>query len=125
MIKREAIIQSYIDGYNQFDIEKMVMDFDEATVFKNISNGVTNMTLTGLAAFKEQAEQAKTYFTARTQSITRYHHQNDETEIEVDYYAILALDFPNGLKKGDELRLKGRSIFKFRSDKIIQLTDIT
>ena len=32
---REKIIQSYIDGYNQFDIDKMTTDFDETIVFEN------------------------------------------------------------------------------------------
>ncbi|MDB5205022.1 MAG: hypothetical protein JWR72_97, partial [Flavisolibacter sp.] len=31
----------------------------------------------------------------------------------------------NGLKKGDEVKLKGKSIFQFLGDKIIRLTDIS
>src|SRR4051812_37272772 len=113
MTDREILITNYIDGYNQFDIDKMVSHFDEHIVFENISNGETSMLLTGLKAFKEQAEQAKDYFSVRTQTIKSFAHQNNETEIEIDYKAILAMDFPNGLKKGEELRLQGKSIFKF------------
>ena len=54
-----------------------------------------------------------------------FKHLSDETEIEIDYYAVLGMDFPNGLKRGDELKLKGKSIFKFLNDKIIKLTDIS
>ncbi|MCC9071560.1 nuclear transport factor 2 family protein [Flavobacterium sp. F-65] len=125
MSTREKIIQSYIDGYNQFDIDKMTTDFDETIVFENIQGGETNMTLTGLTAFKEQAEQAKTYFSTRTQTITSFKHLKDETEIEIDYFAILGMDFPNGFKKGQELNLKGKSIFEFTADKISKLTDIS
>jgi hypothetical protein len=37
----------------------------------------------------------------------------------------LNMDFPNGLKKGNELILKGKSVFKFLDNKIIKLTDIS
>ena len=35
------------------------------------------------------------------------------------------MDFPNGLKKGQELNLIGKSIFEFDGDKIIKLTDVS
>ncbi len=125
MTNKEKIISHYIEAYNQFDTDKMVLDFDDNIVFENISNGEVNMTLSGINAFKEQAEQAKVYFSARTQTIASFEHKSDEVEVEIDYYAILAMDFPNGLKKGDELKLKGKSIFKFLDDKIVKLTDIS
>jgi hypothetical protein len=125
MINRETIIKNYIDGYNQFDVDKMVTDFDEKVIFENIQNGVTNMSLKGLIAFKQQAEQAKAYFTERTQTIKLFVHSETATEIESDYNAVLAMDFPNGFKKGHELFLVGRSIFEFHQDKIIRLTDIS
>jgi hypothetical protein len=123
MKSRENIIRNYIAGYNQFDIDRMMEDLDEGIIFENRSNDDITMLVTGLEAFKEQAEQAKSYFSTRTQSIKSYRHQADE--MEIDYYAILAMDFPNGLKKGDELKLHGRSIFKFNGDKIIKLTDMS
>jgi hypothetical protein len=125
MTTREKAIQNYIDGYNQFDIGKMVSDFDEAIIFENIQGGETNMSLAGLTSFKQQAEQAKTYFSSRTQTITSFKHLENETEIEINYFAILGMDFPNGLKKGQELNLKGKSIFEFSGDKISKLTDIS
>jgi hypothetical protein len=125
MVDRETIIENYIDGYNQFDIDKMVANFDEEMVFENISNNEINMSLTGLSAFKQQAEQAKTYFTKREQKVTSFKHTEDQTEVEIEYHAILALDFPNGLKKGSELNLKGKSIFQFVGNKLIKLTDIS
>ena len=125
MTDREKIIKNYIDGYNQFDIDKMVADFDDNIVFENIQNGETNMSLNGLTEFRNQAEQAKTYFTERTQSIKSLNHFDNHTEIEIRYRAILAMDFPNGLKKGQELSLLGKSIFEFQKKKIIRLTDIS
>ena len=125
MTNREIIIKNYIKAYNEFNIDKMVTDFAENITFENIQNGEINMSLNGLTAFKQQAEQAKAYFSERTQTITLFKHIDNRTEIEINYKAILAIDFPNGFKKGQKLNLSGKSIFEFDSDKIIKLTDIS
>ena len=124
-MEKEKIIKDYINAYNNFDIEKMLTNLDEQIKFENISNGVTNMTLTDLNSFRKQAEQSKNLFTTRKQTIKSWTHQDNLTEIEIEYNAVLAIDIPNGLKKGDNLNLEGKSIFKFAGDKIIELTDIS
>ncbi|MFB9077701.1 nuclear transport factor 2 family protein [Flavobacterium procerum] len=125
MTKREKIIGNYVEGYNQFDIDKMIADFDEAIIFENVQNGEINMTLNGIKEFVSQAEKAKEYFSARKQTITGFSHDATTTTIEIDYLAILAIDFPNGLKAGQELNLKGKSVFEFSGGKIIKLTDVS
>lgn len=122
---RENIIQNYIDGYNEFDIKKMVRDLDDEIVFQNIQNKEVNMTLNGINAFKQQAEQAKSYFENRQQKITSTKHIEDKTEVEIEYSAVLGMDFPNGLKKGQKFETKGKSIFIFKDNKISELTDIS
>ena len=125
MTARVNIINNYIDGYNQFNIKKMVADLDDNIVFENIQNNETSLSLKGLTAFKQQAETAKTYFTKRTQTVKSFKHFDNNTEVEIAYKAILAMDFPNGLKKGQELKLSGKSVFEFEKNKIIKLTDIS
>ena len=125
MTDRERIIRNYVDGYNQFDINKMVSDFDEDITFTNIQNGTPNMSLIGLPAFIQQAELATTHFAYRTQKVNSFKHSDESTEIDIDYTAILGMDFPNGLKKGEELNLSGKSVFSFKNNKIIGLTDIS
>lgn len=120
--EREKIILNYMDGYNEFDVEKMTFNFDDIIVFKNIQNGEVNMTLSGINEFKQQAKLAKSYFENRRQQIKSIKHYKNKTEIEIDYFATLAIDLSNGLKKGDKLELKGKSIFVFYNNKIIQLT---
>lgn len=124
-MNREKIIQNYIDGYNEFDVEKMTYDFDNTIIFQNIQSGEVNMTLNGIDAFKQQAERTKSYFKNRQQKITSIKYNDDSIEIEVDYSATLATDFPNGLQKGDKLEMKGKSIFKFLDNKIVEITDIS
>ena len=124
MTKREEIIKNYVDGYNAFDIDKMVRDFNEAIIFKNINNDEVTMVLNGIVAFRKQAGQAKSYFESRLQTIKSFEHKGDTTEIEIDYIATLASDLPNGLKKGEQLELSGRSLFRFSDDQIVELIDI-
>jgi hypothetical protein len=61
MKSREEIINNYIDGYNHFDVDKMVINFANTILFENSSNGAINMSLSGLTAFKNQAELAINY----------------------------------------------------------------
>ncbi|OPB98064.1 nuclear transport factor 2 family protein [Elizabethkingia occulta] len=125
MSRKEHIIRSYINAYNQFDIPGMVANLHDNIIFKNIQDGETNLLLQGKKEFRRQAELAKMYFTERQQNITSVKHSEDQTEIEIDYFAVLAADMPNGLKKGNTLKLTGKSIFKFLDDRIIELTDIS
>jgi hypothetical protein len=123
-IKQEEIVKDYIDGYNQFNVDKMTANFDDAVVFKNVQNGSVTLSTTGLMAFKQQAEKAKEFFSQRTQTIKSFKHTGNQSEIDIDYYAVVAVDLPNGLKKGQELVLSGKSIFEFHNDRVIKLTDI-
>ncbi|QHL88415.1 nuclear transport factor 2 family protein [Nibribacter ruber] len=123
--QREYIIHQYIEGYNQFDVAKMVAHFDESIVFENVSGGEVNLSLQGIEAFKQQAEQATAYFSSRKQTPISFQHQANQTEVTLDYHAILAMDFPTGQKIGDELALQGKSVFTFSGDKVIKLVDIS
>ena len=125
MIDKEKIIRNYIDGYNQFHIDKMIADFDDTVVFENIQHGDVTLSLSGLAAFRQQAEQAKRYFTTRKQSIKSITHLGDAVEVGIDYRAVIAFDLSDELKQGDELNLTGTSIFRFLGNKVIELKDIS
>ncbi len=66
---KEEIVKNYVEAYSNFDVDNMIANFDENVVFENVLNNETNMLLTGIAAFKQQAEQAKAYFKTREQRI--------------------------------------------------------
>ena len=89
MKNRETIIKNYIEGYNQFNIDKMVNAFDDNIIFENIQNDKTNMSLNGIVEFRLQAEQAIAYFSKREQKIKSFNHTEKTTEIEIDYEAVL------------------------------------
>ena len=125
MEQKQQLINNYIKAYNNFDIEGMLNGLAADVKFENVSNGEVNLSLTGIEAFKEQAQQAAGIFSSRTQTVTAYNHIDDVTEADIDYHAILAIDLPNGLKKGDALNLTGKSVFRFSGDKIVAITDIS
>ena len=103
----------------------MLTNLHENIVFKNISNGEVNLSTTGISAFQTQAEQAKNLFSKREQKITEIRFEDDSAQVEIDYYGVFAVDLPNGLKAGDKIELKGKSIFRFTDEKILEITDIS
>jgi hypothetical protein len=121
----ERMIRDYVNAYNNFDIDGMLKDVAPSVLFKNISGGETDMALNGIAEFKEQALQAKNLFSSRKQTITSIKQANNKVIVEIDYHAVLAIDLPNGMEKGTELNLKGKSEFTVAADKIIEITDIS
>jgi AraC family transcriptional regulator len=122
---REEMIAEYIRAYNNFDIDKMLANLAETVRFENVSGGVTNMRLTGLAAFREQAEKASGLFVTRKQTPKSFTHNGEHTEVEIDYAGVLAIDLPDGMKKGDALSVQGKSIFQFAGSRIVSITDVS
>lgn len=106
------------------DVENMIADFADDIIFQNVMNGEKTMELLGIDAFKKQAIEALSYFSTREQAIESMTHSLSSTEIVINYRATAAMDFPNGLKKGDVINLQGKSVFEFSADgKISLLTD--
>lgn len=122
---REKIIENYVKGYNEFDITRMIRDFSDDVIFENVQNGQISMKLDGIHEFINQAQTAKQFFSQRKQTILSFKHKSEKTEVEINYFGILAKDIPNGLKKGHEIKLEGTSIFEFKGKNIIKLTDIS
>ena len=122
--QRQAV-ESYIRAYNEFDIDGMLRDLHPAVVFKNISNGETNLTLEGIDAFRKQAEQAAKLFDSREQTVTDLRINGPVVTVAIDYRAVPAADLPNRLKKGDVLELKGQSVFHFEGERIVEIRDVS
>ncbi len=127
MLNREyqQIVENYIHAYNRFDIDAMLKDMHENVQFENIMDGKVTLLVNGLKELRKQALLGVEYFNERKQHITNLECKDDQVEIDVDYSAVLAVDFPNGLRAGDKLELKGKSLFKFKDHKIVELRDIS
>ncbi|TGE27382.1 nuclear transport factor 2 family protein [Hymenobacter metallicola] len=123
--QQKQLVESYIDAYNRLDVAGMLQPLHQEVVFRNISNGEVDLTLTGKGSFRQQAEQTLQYFSQREQRVTDWHISVDKVEVQLDYSAVAALDFPNGLKAGDLLQLQGKSVFEFKDGLIASITDIS
>lgn len=119
------IIEDYIVAYNSFDTEKMLADMHDDIHFENITGGVVSLTVDGKEELRKQAEQGKKLFEERRQKITGIKFDKDTAEADIVFDAKVAMDFPNGIKKGDRFELKGKSVFRFKENKIIELKDIS
>ncbi len=118
------IIENYIEAYNSFDIEAMMTTLHPDIEFKNIANGEINASTSGKEAFRKLAEQSKSLFSSRKQTIVNYEIKDEQVSIDIEFEAVLATDLPNGLKAGETLKLKGHSEFTFSDEKILSITDI-
>jgi ketosteroid isomerase-like protein len=121
----KQLVESYIEAYNRFDVAGMLAPLHEDVVFRNISNGEVNLTTTGKAAFRQQAEQATQYFAEREQRVTDWQVNGPRVEVAIDYSAVAAIAFPNGLKPGDALHLQGKSVFEIKNGQITSIEDIS
>ncbi|KGR79456.1 nuclear transport factor 2 family protein [Ureibacillus sinduriensis] len=119
----KSLIQSYLNAYNSFDIDAMLLYLHRDIEFRNISNGVIDAETKGIEQFRELAEQSKKIFSHRLQTIKNYSITNDKVEVEINYEGTLATDLPNGLKAGEKLQLSGKSIFKFKDKKLRLIED--
>ncbi|MBC7921717.1 MAG: nuclear transport factor 2 family protein [Ferruginibacter sp.] len=118
-------IEEYIRAYNAFDVSGMVATLHPAIEFTNIAQGEVTLTTQGLDAFQAQAQRATQFFKQRQQTITDIQFAHQRAEVGIDYRGVVAVDLPNGMKTGDTLELKGRSIFRFENNQIISIEDIS
>ena len=123
--EKRQLIDQYIAAYNAFDTDGMMKTIHPDIEFENITSGVVNATARGTEQFKALAEQSKYFFSSRKQTITNFTSEGDQASIEISYEAVLAMELPNGMKKGEIMNLKGRSEFVFKDGKIWRLTDIS
>ena len=121
----KQLVEAYIEAYNCFDVAGMLALLHDDVVFHNISNGEINLTTTGKESFRQQAEQATQYFSQREQRVTDWQVNGQRVEAAIDYTAVAAIEFPNGLKPGDALHMQGRSVFDIENGQIISIEDIS
>lgn len=124
MTHSEGLIADYIAAYNRFDVAGMTAPLSKDVIFENIQDGVVTLRTEGIEAFRQQAETALTYFSARNQTILEIKSVGDTLEVNIAYSAVAAVDFPNGIRKGERLNLTGKSVFGFEDHRISRITDI-
>jgi len=117
------IIDHYVEAYNSFDVPRMIQLLHKDIRFRNYSNGEIDTEANGIQAFRELAEKSTKIFSSRRQSIVDCSAIDDKIAVVIDYEGILAVDLPNGLKAGDKVQLKGKSVFRIEAEKISLIED--
>jgi hypothetical protein len=121
----KKVIENYIEAYNNHNIDEMLSEMDDNIIFTNISGGKINLQTRGITELRSAAITALEFFRERSQTITNMKFEDDKVEINIVFRAVTAVDFPDGLKAGNAVELQGTSVFKFRNNKITELTDIS
>lgn len=117
------VIATYIAAYNSKDVPSMVSCLSDDVHFQNISAGEVTAETFGKIAFEDMAIFGASAFSTRRQMPTNAITVMDTTTVEIDYSAVVALDLPNGWKAGQEIILKGRTLFRVRDGKIFSIID--
>jgi len=121
----EKIVKQYFEAYNEFDIDKMVSYLHDDVKFRNISQGHVTMALDGKKSFTHQAHNAVNLFEKREIKIDGIDYTDEGMDIKIDFMGVLAVDVPDGPKKGEKVELKGRSVVNFTEGKISSIDDIS
>jgi ketosteroid isomerase-like protein len=121
--KLKKLIEKYITAYNNFDIDGMMNCFTDDCTFTAIAGGRQIKLCKNAKEFRQTAEQTAGYFKQRQQIPSNFIIDGTKAAVEIHYSATIKIDLPNGLKAGQELALIGISVFMFKKDKILKLTD--
>jgi ketosteroid isomerase-like protein len=111
--EKRALLDRYLSAYNAFGIDGMLAVVHRDIEFKNIAGGEVNAEASGIDEFRKLAEQSKTLFSSRRQTLKTFNADGDQAMIEVAYRGVLAVDLRNGMKQGQVMELAGRSEFRF------------
>jgi ketosteroid isomerase-like protein len=116
-------IYRYLDAYNKFDIDGMMGMLAPDICFENVSGSEVNAETSGKAEFEILARQSARLFASRKQAVKKMKVEGDKAFVEIEFEGVLAQDFPNGLKAGETLALKGTSEFGFTNGFISSIVD--
>jgi hypothetical protein len=119
----KALIEAYLTAYNTKDIPAMLALVDDQLIFEHVSNTAGLIKTTSKREFEALARQSIDYFLERKQVVRFWVVGQDLAAIELDYQATVDHDLPNGLKAGQQLHLRGVSVFEMKSGKFTRISD--
>jgi len=116
-------IRNYIEAYNAKNVERMLSCLSHDIRFTNVVAGDVTAEVIGLEEFRELAIASLEMFQARHQDISGALSVANTTIVEISYAATVAKDLPNGWHKGQQVSLKGLSLFEIGNGRIFKLID--
>ena len=123
MNRQRELIDIYINGYNSFNMKKMLLPLHSKIVFENHVKGELTMKLDGMKSFKKRALQGMDYYSKRRQEILSIEHEEGKSIAVINYSATLKVSLSDKNKEGDVMNVTAKSIFYFQDDRIIKIED--
>lgn len=120
---KETLIRKYIDAYNSKDVAGMLACVTDDVVFRNMTGGAVNMEIYGKSSLEEIAEKTKGLFKVRNQTVKNINFMTERTRVDIRFEAVFAMTLPNGVKKGDKMKMDGYSEYDFRDGLISYIAD--
>ncbi|MBK7539535.1 MAG: nuclear transport factor 2 family protein [Myxococcales bacterium] len=129
MVDLPAPVARYLAAYNAIDVDAMLATMADDIIFDHVSNATESVRTEGKESLEQLARQTASLMSARTQTVRQAvcQEQGELTRcaLLVDYEAVVAMDLPDGLERGQVLRLRGASFFELRGDLITRITDLS
>ena len=123
MKRHEELINIYVNGYNTFNMKKMLSPLHSKIVFENYVKDELTMKLEGVKSFKKRAQKGFEMFSKRKQELLSIEHKEDQTIVLVNYSATLKVNVGDKMKKGQVMNVSGKNIFTFQDDRISKIEE--
>lgn len=89
-LQRKAIIEGYIQAYNNLDPEKMLVHLHDDIVYTNSFLDSVDIHTHGKSAFKSQAESIISDFVVRRMTIVGWTFSSAKVAVDIEYDVILS-----------------------------------
>lgn len=122
-IEKRILIEQFIDAYNRFDVDGMLALLTPDVLFENVADGRVTAATSGIAEFRQLAEQSKALFSERKQTITTLKFRSASAIASIAWRGVFAIDVPNGPAAGTAIELEGESEFEFAGERISHIVD--
>lgn len=119
----QALIGAYIDAYNRFDVEGMVVTLTDDVRFEHHVADQLAVATDGKADFEKLARVGAALFASRKQTLVDLRDDGDTVVATIDFHGEIAEDIPDGPGAGTIIEMQGTSEFVFRDNRIARVID--
>ena len=121
--EKRILIEQFVDAYNRFDVDGMLALLTSDVLFENLADGQLTAATSGIAEFRQLAEQSKALFSERKQTITALKFRPASVVASIAWRGVFAIDVLNGPAAGTVIELEGESEFEFSGGRLSRIVD--
>ncbi|MEM6627727.1 MAG: nuclear transport factor 2 family protein [Pseudomonadota bacterium] len=117
------LVETYVRCYNNSDGEGMLACCAPDVVFETISNPGGSLRLTGHAEMREVLDASTRAFTERSHRIVSLLSEGDRAAAETVFTGVAAAELGDGVRPGDNVSIRGATLFEIADGKFARITD--